>query len=281
MAALHAPAVARFPVNLAGRDFIVGDIHGAFDLVVAAMRQVSFDPSKDRLFAVGDLIDRGPDSHRCLRFLAQPYVHSVRGNHEDMLLELYDEDEPSEEMLYFASQFNGLEWWRDVASGERADIIRVLRDLPLAIEIETPRGTVGVIHADVPSGMNWQDFLSSLEARDPRAMQSCLWGRTRLTHGDLGGVPGVGRLFVGHTPQWDGLRMLGNVVALDSGAVFGLMGAKEEGHLTLASALAATAVLQSPRKSPGQLVELKNGASEAPFGSYASASTSVPASLSG
>lgn len=54
----------RFAVNQSGRDFAVGDIHGCFSKLEAALRRVGFIPEKDRLFSVGDLVDRGPESHR-------------------------------------------------------------------------------------------------------------------------------------------------------------------------------------------------------------------------
>jgi serine/threonine protein phosphatase 1 len=41
-----------------GRDFVLGDLHGTTDLLRLLMEHVAFDPKKDRLFSVGDLIDR-------------------------------------------------------------------------------------------------------------------------------------------------------------------------------------------------------------------------------
>lgn len=35
--------IRKFSVNAKGRDFIVGDIHGAFDLLLKAMRLVNFN----------------------------------------------------------------------------------------------------------------------------------------------------------------------------------------------------------------------------------------------
>lgn len=40
--------------NIHGRDFVVGDIHGHFTRLEAALQQVDFDRSVDRLFSVGD-----------------------------------------------------------------------------------------------------------------------------------------------------------------------------------------------------------------------------------
>lgn len=61
-----------FTVNTAGRDFAVGDIHGHFTRLQVALDAVSFDPAVDRLFSVGDLVDRGPESEQVLEWLAKP-----------------------------------------------------------------------------------------------------------------------------------------------------------------------------------------------------------------
>ena len=73
------PRFVRIAPNTLGRDFVIGDVHGAFDLVWHAMRAAGFDRVFDRLFGVGDLVDRGAGSGRAGAFLAQPYVYSVMG----------------------------------------------------------------------------------------------------------------------------------------------------------------------------------------------------------
>ncbi|MBP5140546.1 serine/threonine protein phosphatase, partial [Pseudomonas chlororaphis] len=45
----------RFELNTAGRDFAVGDIHGYFTKLQAALDAIGFNPAVDRLFSVGDL----------------------------------------------------------------------------------------------------------------------------------------------------------------------------------------------------------------------------------
>ena len=80
--------VRRVPEAL-GRDFVVGDIHGAFDILMKALEAVGFNPKTDRLFSVGDLVDRGNYSQLALEFLSEPWVFAVRGNHEQMLLDMY------------------------------------------------------------------------------------------------------------------------------------------------------------------------------------------------
>jgi hypothetical protein len=76
------PLVRALPSNQKGRDFVVGDLHGCFDLLDRLLEIVRFDPANDRLFSVGDLVDRCPDSFRCISFLGSPWFHAVEGNHE-------------------------------------------------------------------------------------------------------------------------------------------------------------------------------------------------------
>ena len=48
-----------YPQNpLGGADFVVGDVHGCFRTLTRAMDALDFDPERDRLFAVGDLVNR-------------------------------------------------------------------------------------------------------------------------------------------------------------------------------------------------------------------------------
>ena len=79
--------IKRFPKNDAGRDFVVGDLHGCFARLQEDLGKLNFDPEKDRLFSVGDLVDRGPDSEQALGWLDKPRFHAVRGNHEQMAID--------------------------------------------------------------------------------------------------------------------------------------------------------------------------------------------------
>lgn len=76
----------KFQMNAAGRDLIVGDVHGHFTKLQAALDAVGFNPAEDRLFSVGDLVDRGPECDQALEWLAKPWFHAVSGNHEDMAI---------------------------------------------------------------------------------------------------------------------------------------------------------------------------------------------------
>ena len=205
-----------YPANCLGRDFVLGDIHGAYDMVLQGMRQVRFDKKVDRIFSVGDLIDRGAGSHRALEFLAQPYVYAVRGNHDDDFSTLSLDDMK----VLGAMNWNGLKWVLDVTDEKLLAIKEKFMTLPIAIEVATSRGSVGLVHGEVPAGMSWQSFTQALQRGDEKVIESALTGRDRLQSKDATGVAGIGRVFVGHTVQWTGPTKLANVVAIDTGAVF-------------------------------------------------------------
>ena len=57
--------------NETGRDFVIGDVHGEYDTLEAMLAELEFHPGRDRLFALGDLIDRGPRSADTLEWMEQ------------------------------------------------------------------------------------------------------------------------------------------------------------------------------------------------------------------
>lgn len=69
-------------------DYAVGDIQGCLQPLQQLLRDVAFDPARDTLWCVGDLINRGPDSLGTLRFLMSlgDTVKTVLGNHDLHLL---------------------------------------------------------------------------------------------------------------------------------------------------------------------------------------------------
>lgn len=66
------------------RTFIMGDIHGMYDKLMACLQAVSFDYTNDKLIQLGDVVDRGPDSYLVIEELLKiKNLIAVRGNHDD------------------------------------------------------------------------------------------------------------------------------------------------------------------------------------------------------
>lgn len=250
-----------------GRDFVVSDIHGMFHLVMKAMEELQFDPSVDRLFSVGDTVDRGPFSAAARQFLREHWVKAVRGNHEGMFLDCYQGGQLDLAALKFNVERNGADWWLEISDEERWELLSIFAQMPLAIEVETSRGLVGLVHAEVPRGMDWQTFCALLEAGDPHTCASALWGRTRVTANDRSGVPGVDRIYSGHTIHGQ-VQRLGNCFMLDTGAF--LSAEEEGGRLTVANMVAATTpLLARPNaQQKHSSLQLFGETSRTPFSAY-------------
>lgn len=206
----------RFEINHNGRDLIVGDVHGYFSKLQKALDAVQFDPQKDRLFSVGDLIDRGPQSERVLQWLMQPWFHAVRGNHEQIAMEYLDGLIPAE---IYAD--NGGEWLMNSPKDLQHEVYAVLQALPVAMEVQTPRGLVGIVHADCPQD-NWAAFRQALtddrltDVERGLLRDEAQWSRRRIETEDETPVQDVFYVVVGHTTV-DESASLGNVMYIDTG----------------------------------------------------------------
>ncbi|MDP9035175.1 MAG: metallophosphoesterase [Myxococcota bacterium] len=84
--AADAGASLRYSSRAMALTVIVGDVHGCTAEVESLLEKVGFSPGLDRLFFVGDLLVRGPDSHGALALARRLGAGMVRGNHEEKLL---------------------------------------------------------------------------------------------------------------------------------------------------------------------------------------------------
>src|SRR5262245_31479999 len=64
--------------------YAIGDIQGCFGTFRRLLDRIAFDPAKDRLLLVGDLVNRGPQSAEVLRWAMrnERAVRTVLGNHD-------------------------------------------------------------------------------------------------------------------------------------------------------------------------------------------------------
>jgi len=68
--------------------YAVGDLQGCLEPLKCLLERIKFDPAQDKLWLVGDLVNRGPQSLETLRFLyrMRESLVCVLGNHDLHLL---------------------------------------------------------------------------------------------------------------------------------------------------------------------------------------------------
>lgn len=78
--------------------FVISDVHGFYTEMKRALDEAGFDPSNEDhwLISCGDNFDRGGEPEKVLEYLSGlPRKTLVRGNHEDLLMECCEWEEPS------------------------------------------------------------------------------------------------------------------------------------------------------------------------------------------
>jgi len=65
-------------------DYAIGDIQGCYEQLQSLLEKIDFNPEQDRLWFVGDLVNRGPQSLEVLRFIKSLPIPAkiTLGNHD-------------------------------------------------------------------------------------------------------------------------------------------------------------------------------------------------------
>ncbi|RMH02865.1 MAG: symmetrical bis(5'-nucleosyl)-tetraphosphatase, partial [Nitrospirae bacterium] len=100
--------------------YAIGDIQGCSTALNALLEAIRFDPAQDRLWFVGDLVNRGPDSAGVLRLVRDLGASAipVLGNHDLHLLAVANgiraprKDDTFHDVLQAPDRDDLLEWLR-------------------------------------------------------------------------------------------------------------------------------------------------------------------------
>lgn len=79
------------------RRIVIGDVHGHYDALVALLDAIS-PTTSDEVYFLGDLIDRGPKSAQVVDLVMRNKFNCLRGNHEEMMLDVVGSGEVSIEL---------------------------------------------------------------------------------------------------------------------------------------------------------------------------------------
>lgn len=220
--------VKHFKENTAGRDFIIGDLHGCYDLLMTGLKHVNFNEEVDRVFSVGDLIDRGPDSHDCLLLLNKPWFFSVKGNHEE-LMELYIRKGHIDAQATAQWVANGGLWGlnldREIKGTCEYLVQRYITDLPYIIVVGSGENRFNIVHAELrdPKTIVSDTTIDKWDFSGD-AINNMVWGRTII--GTFASPNehifqfNISPTYCGHTPIREVVSVEGQIF-IDTGAVYG------------------------------------------------------------
>lgn len=105
------------------RIFAVGDIHGLSGHLARLLDLLRLNPMTDTVVFTGDYIDRGPDSRGVIELIlsfkeAHPRVVCLKGNHEVLLLNYYQNGLDLELFLYNGGRFT-MDSYRGALDGRK------------------------------------------------------------------------------------------------------------------------------------------------------------------
>lgn len=127
------------------RRIVIGDVHGHYDSLITLLDTVAPN-GDDKIYFLGDLIDRGPQSCQVVEFVKQSPYLCLLGNHEQMLLEIYDGGEISrpalQAWLYSGGSSTLKSYGKDGVLREHLDW---MRKLPTHLDL----GDTWLVHAGV------------------------------------------------------------------------------------------------------------------------------------
>lgn len=235
-----------FETNTTGRDFIVGDLHGCFEDLLLAMKALNFNESIDRMFSVGDLIDRGPYSFECAELIYKPWFHAVRGNHEDMMIGSVIQGDSHTTRLWLE---NGGDWiyiphtWKQQFTHEQlTKVAKGLDALPLVIVVGEGGNRFNIVHAEFyrtgAASIGFQRPLLPVGDDDidkwtfsPLEEEKMMWGRNlirRVPQSSESEIQiNLSQTFVGHTPVFQLVRCFKHIY-IDIGCVYHYMGEQRD-----------------------------------------------------
>ena len=168
--------------------YVVGDIQGCFEPFQHLLDKVQFNPDKDRLWSVGDLVNRGPDNLKTLRWFYEhrDNVTMVLGNHDLHLLAVSagarnpSRKDNLDDILEAPDRETLIEWlhFQPLAHHE-SGVTMVHAGIPPLWSIEETLQRAWEVETAL-QGARCAEFLAAMYGNDPYVWDDQLSGLTRL-----------------------------------------------------------------------------------------------------
>ena len=168
--------------------YLIGDVQGCDEALGRLLQTLDFSPSRDSLYLLGDLVNRGPDSLGVLRRLQalQGSAHCLLGNHDLHTLALAAGVRRTSRMdtldaLLQAPDRDGLmNWLRQQAMALQAHGVLMVHAGVLPQWSANDTLTLAAEVEQVLRGPYWKDFLTQMYGNEPARWDGALQGVARL-----------------------------------------------------------------------------------------------------
>lgn len=170
--------------------YAIGDVQGCYQELLALLAEIKFNPGKDQLWFTGDLVNRGPDSLKVLRFVRDlgAAALSVLGNHDLHLLACAEGLAPIhrgdtlDDILGAEDKDELLHWLRHCPLLHHApelDYTLVHAGLPPQWDIALAQTCAAEVEGVLRSP-EYRELLAYMYGNEPNAWDESLTGRDRL-----------------------------------------------------------------------------------------------------
>lgn len=169
--------------------YAIGDLQGCYDDLQQLLNKLNFDPEQDTLWLAGDLVNRGPDSLKSLRYIKSlgEQAITVLGNHDLHLLAVAEgikeaKDEDLHQIIEAEDCPELIEWLR-CRPLLHHDVTRQLTMVHAGIY---PHWSLeqALAHAkeleSILQGDRYHDFLHVMYGNEPATWEDGLQGWDRL-----------------------------------------------------------------------------------------------------
>lgn len=201
------------------RILVIGDLHEMYtDFHHLLHDLVKYDPQKDFLILLGDYIDKGNQPIKTIKAVMDlcqesPHVIALRGNHEDRMLQYFENDNSEWEREGSPSTIDAFHAMQKTAPEQFQKVIGFIKNLPLYYEMNLGSKHYIFVHA----GFDITQPISRQNA------DTLCWIREAF----INQYRGNDIVVIGHTPtmflgdvSMSPQMLKNNILAMDTGACF-------------------------------------------------------------
>lgn len=170
--------------------YAIGDVQGCYESLQCLLEKIAFNPDLDKLWLVGDLINRGPDSLATLRYLysIRSSVEFVLGNHDLHFLAVAyglrhkGQNDTLDSLLNASDRQELMDWLiqgKLIHTDEKLGFTMVHAGIPPIWSLQQAQAHAREVEAVLQSRYR-RDFLSSMYGNSPKRWKNKLIGMDRL-----------------------------------------------------------------------------------------------------